>query len=119
MKLLTIIKAFNLHERFDFNILNEYEETTDYFLFDTRSDIPGGSGEKFNWDILRKYNGSKPFFLSGGIKPADAEIINTFRHPQLFGVDVNSGFETEPGIKDIEKLNFFLTKLYRHELSYR
>ncbi|NLO02470.1 MAG: phosphoribosylanthranilate isomerase [Bacteroidales bacterium] len=109
---LSVIKAINLHDKFEFSILKEYEGATDFFLFDTKSDLPGGSGEKFNWKILAGYSGKVPFFLSGGIGPSDAKIIQEISHPELFGIDVNSGFENEPGIKNIEKLNFFLNKLY-------
>ncbi|MDD4756387.1 MAG: hypothetical protein PHG29_09935, partial [Prolixibacteraceae bacterium] len=58
------------------------------------------------------YSGKVPFLLSGGIGLSDAKIIQEISHPELFGIDVNSGFENEPGIKNIEKLNFFLNKLY-------
>jgi phosphoribosylanthranilate isomerase len=109
---LTVIKAFNLHEKFDFDNLKNYEDMTDFFLFDTKSELPGGSGEKFNWQILEKYSGKIPFFLSGGIGPADVPIIKKVNHTRLFGVDVNSGFECQPGIKIIDKLKNFLTELY-------
>jgi phosphoribosylanthranilate isomerase len=109
---LTVIKAFNLHEGFDFDNLKRYEKAADFFLFDTKSGLPGGSGEKFNWKILERYNGRVPFFLSGGIGPADVQAIKQLTHPGLFGADVNSGFEVEPGIKNIDKLKNFITELY-------
>ncbi|MCD8282137.1 MAG: phosphoribosylanthranilate isomerase, partial [Prevotella sp.] len=77
------------------------------FLFDTRSTFAGGSGEKFDWSILRRYAGGTPFLLSGGIGPADAERITRFRHPQFIGIDINSCFETAPAVKDISKLKDF------------
>jgi phosphoribosylanthranilate isomerase len=73
--------------------------------------LPGGSGKKFNWEILEKYQENVPFFLSGGIGPEDAEAIRKLQHPQLFGIDLNSGFEDEPGVKNIEKLKAFITKI--------
>jgi phosphoribosylanthranilate isomerase len=106
-----VIKAFNLSESFKFEKLKEFETAVDYFLFDTKTDLPGGSGKKFNWEILEKYTGNIPFFLSGGIGPDDAESIKKLSHPQLFGIDLNSGFEEEPGVKNVEKLTAFINKL--------
>jgi phosphoribosylanthranilate isomerase len=90
---LKVIKAFNLNEDFDFSVLEAYERSADYFLFDTKSSLPGGSGKKFNWEILDKYTSKKPFFLSGGIRPEDVERIRQLKHPGLYGIDLNSGFE--------------------------
>jgi phosphoribosylanthranilate isomerase len=108
---LKVIKAFNLSESFKFEKLKEFETAVDYFLFDTKTDLPGGSGKKFNWEILEKYTGNIPFFLSGGIGPDDAGKIKKLEHPQLFGIDLNSGFEDEPGLKNIEKLREFIDKI--------
>lgn len=108
---LKVIKAFNLNEDFDFDSLGIYQKSVDFFLFDTKTDLPGGSGKKFNWKILEKYRGKVPFFLSGGIGPEDVEAINKLQHPQLFGIDLNSGFEDEPGVKNIENLKEFITKI--------
>jgi phosphoribosylanthranilate isomerase len=108
---LKVIKAFNLNEDFDFASLNTYEKSVDYFLFDTKTDLPGGSGKKFNWEILEKYKENVPFFLSGGIGPEDTEAIKKLQHPQLFGIDLNSGFEDEPGVKNIETLKTFITNI--------
>jgi phosphoribosylanthranilate isomerase len=108
---LTVIKAFNLNEEFDFSVLKAFEKSVDYFLFDTKTEVPGGSGKKFNWEILEKCRGKVSFFLSGGIGPDDAEDIKQLEHPQLFGIDLNSGFEDEPGVKNVEKLNTFITKI--------
>ncbi len=111
-----VIKAFNLQEDFDFSTLEAYDRSVDFFLFDTKSNLPGGSGKKFNWEILNRYTGKKPFFLSGGIKPEDAEEIKNLTHPALYGVDLNSGFEDEPGIKNIDLLENFLRELNGQEL---
>jgi phosphoribosylanthranilate isomerase len=108
---LKVIKAFNLNEDFDFTVLKSFEKSVDYFLFDTKTDLPGGSGKKFNWEILGKYQGKVPFFLSGGIGPEDAEAIKILEHLQLYGIDLNSGFEDVPGMKNIESLNRFLAEL--------
>jgi len=108
---LKIIKAFNLNEKFKFSDTRSWEKVADYFLFDTKSSQPGGSGQKFDWQILEKYNGHTPFFLSGGIGPDDAKSIKKINHSKLSGVDLNSGFEDEPGLKNIEKLKQFIDEL--------
>ena len=108
-----VIKAFGIDEKFDLEILKDYENCCEYFLFDTRTSQHGGSGKKFNWEILERYQLEKPFFLSGGIGPGDADEIKKIKQrvPQFFAVDVNSKFETEPGIKDISKLKQFMHDL--------
>ncbi len=107
-----VIKAFNLNEEFDFSQLKEYDRSVNYFLFDSKSSLPGGSGIKFNWNILTRYTGKIPFFLSGGIMPEDAEQIQQLDHPGLYGIDLNSGFEDEPGIKNSDKLKKFINYLH-------
>ena len=88
-----------------------YEDSCDYFLFDTPTPLYGGSGNKFDWELLKAYTGTTPFFVSGGIEPEDTEIINQLNFPQLFAVDLNSRFETSPGIKDIDKIRRFIKKI--------
>jgi len=108
---LKIIKAFSVDENFDFENTLQYEKVANYFLFDIKTENHGGSGQKFNWSVLDKYDGHIPFFLSGGIGPEDAESILKISHPKLTGVDVNSGFEDEPGLKNIEKLEKFIIEI--------
>ena len=108
---LKIIKVFNVNEKFNFSETEPFEKVADYFLFDTKTEIPGGSGKKFDWQILEKYTGHTPFFLSGGITLEDAKSIKEIIHPKLTGVDLNSGFEDEPGLKNIEKLKQFITEI--------
>lgn len=108
---LKIIKAFSVDENFDFETTLPYEKVANYFLFDTKTENHGGSGQKFNWSVLDKYDGHIPFFLSGGIGPEDAESILKTNHPKLTGVDVNSGFEDEPGLKNMEKLEKFIIEI--------
>ena len=108
---LKIIKAFNVDENFNFATTLSYEKVANLFLFDTKTPAHGGSGEKFDWTILEKYDGHIPFFLSGGIGPDDTESILNINHPKLTGVDLNSGFEDEPGLKNIEKLENFISKI--------
>jgi len=106
-----IIKVFHVDDDFDFQETKPFEEVVNFFLFDTKSDKPGGSGKKFNWEKLAEYKGEKLFFLAGGIGPDDLEEIKNFKHEKLIGVDLNSGFETEPGIKDYNQLKTFIIGL--------
>ena len=105
---IAIIKAFNIATATDLGATAPYAGLVDYFLFDTKGPSVGGNGEKFDWNILKAYNGDTPFLLSGGIGPDDAERIKSFRHHKCIGIDLNSCFEIEPGIKDIVKLKTFL-----------
>jgi phosphoribosylanthranilate isomerase len=108
---LKIIKVFNVDEKFNFASTEPYAKVANFFLFDTKTKERGGSGEKFNWKILEKYEGHTPFFLSGGIGPGDVESIKEINHPKLTGVDLNSGFEDGPGVKNIEKLGKFIDEI--------
>lgn len=108
---LKIIKAFPIDNEFKFSKTKAYEDVVDYFLFDTKTPQHGGSGEKFNWDVLASYKGNTPFFLSGGIGLDDVKELKALDHSQLVGVDLNSGFEDEPGLKNIEKLEKFIAQL--------
>lgn len=103
-----IIKAFATVSGFDFNILRTYKDACDYFLFDSAIDSRGGSGLKFDWKIMNKYCGDKPFFLAGGIDLPDTLMIKHIRHNSFFAVDINSRFETSPGIKDHRKVGKFI-----------
>ncbi len=108
---IDIFKAFSIDENFDFNTTKQYENCCNYFLFDTKGNDYGGNGIKFNWEILQKYKGNIPFLLSGGISAKDVNEIKKINHPQFMGVDVNSGFEIKPALKDIEKLKEFKSNL--------
>lgn len=94
-----IIKVFRVGQEFDFKSTQDYD-SAQYFLFDTHTIQFGGSGKKFDWDILRLYTYRKSFLLSGGIGPEDADHILQINHPQFMGIDINSKFEMSPGIKD-------------------
>jgi phosphoribosylanthranilate isomerase len=106
-----LIKAFGVDEDFDFGRLKAYEEVVDYFLFDTQTPGHGGSGKVFNWSLLDRYELDKPYFLSGGIGPEHLEDISNIKDKRLYAIDVNSRFELEPGLKQIDKLNDFKNKL--------
>ena len=109
---LTVIKAFRINDSFNFETVNRYEPYCNYFLLDTAGKIQGGTGSKFDWEILNKYTGKVPFFLSGGIGPEDAHALKQIRHPGFYGIDLNSRFETAPGIKDIALLKQFINELH-------
>lgn len=108
---IEIIKAFSVDENFDFKKIKAFENICDFFLFDTKGENYGGNGIKFNWEILQKYKGNTPFLLSGGISKQDAEEIKSIHHKSFEGVDVNSGFEIEPGMKNINDIKEFKYKL--------
>ncbi|MBS1760585.1 MAG: phosphoribosylanthranilate isomerase [Bacteroidetes bacterium] len=102
-----IIKAFRITGNEDIDeMIAPYDAVCDYYLFDTGSNNEsfGGTGKKFDWRILENARIEKPFFLSGGICVEDAAKIKMFKHPDFFGIDVNSCFETSPGVKDMSKI---------------
>ncbi len=103
-----VIKALNIATADDLLLAKDYEGVADYLLFDTKAQMVGGNGKKFDWDVLKHYDGGTPFILSGGIGPDDASKVNAFHHPMMAGIDLNSKFETEPALKDVEKLKSFL-----------
>ena len=113
---LSVIKAFNIGNEFSFETLIRYLTVCDYFLFDTKSDKPGGNGRKFDWKKLDKYSLDKPFFLSGGIGPLDTHLIKSITTRGLFAVDINSRFETAAGFKDAELVKTFI-KAIKNEKS--
>ena len=106
-----VIKAFNIATEEDFRQTRPYEGHASYFLFDTKGKAVGGNGEKFDWSVLNHYQGSTPFLLSGGIGPEDAEQVKNFHHPKCVGIDLNSRFETAPGLKDVAKLRTFIKQI--------
>ena len=105
---VAIIKTFSIATPDDLARTTDYEGAADYFLFDTKTPLVGGSGRQFDWTILTSYHGTTPFLLSGGIGPHDAARVNAFHHPQCIGIDLNSRFECAPALKDIQKLKAFL-----------
>ena len=107
----SMVKAFNIATASDLEQTKAYEGLVDYFLFDTKVTLPGGSGQQFDWSILDAYKGETPFLLSGGIGPDDAERVKSFRHPRCAGIDLNSRFEVAPALKDVKKLKEFLEKI--------
>lgn len=110
---IPVIKAFQINEYFDFNDVEGYLKYCRYFLFDTKTEAYGGSGSKFNWEILNKYKLGHPFILSGGIAAGDEDKIISINNPALIGVDVNSRFESSAGIKNVPLLKTFINNLSR------
>lgn len=110
---IKIIKTISVAEEADIFQYRQYAEVVDLLLFDTKSKTAGGSGKHFDWSVLETYDGELPFILSGGIGPDDVERVKCFAHPKCVGIDLNSRFETEPGMKDVEKLAVFLKALGR------
>lgn len=110
-----ILKVFSIKDHFNFDQLKPYELVCDYFLFDTKGQLPGGNGYTFNWDVLQTYPSTKPYFLSGGIGLEEAENIKKFllgeASQYCHAIDINSKFESEPGLKDVKKLELFKKKL--------
>lgn len=106
-----VIKVFSVGEAFDFSQLATYSSQVDYFLFDTQGKLPGGNGVSFDWQLLQAYDGEVPYFLSGGIGPEHATTLPDLQLPGLMAVDINSKFETKPGLKDPDLLRRFFSTL--------
>ena len=109
-----VIKTFSISDNYNFSILKSYEKNCNFFLFDTKGDLPGGNGINFDWDILKNYPLQKPFFLSGGIGTDNIDQIKKLLNSQLpiYAIDVNSKFEISPAKKNIDKLKLFKKELY-------
>ena len=110
---LKVIKVFNVLVEEDLERISEYESICDYFLFDTKTDKFGGSGKKFDWTVLQYYTGKTPFILSGGIGPGDINGLLSFKHDFFWGIDLNSRFEIDCGIKDPVLLQQFIKEFNR------
>ena len=108
---ITIVKALNIATADDLKQADRYCGMADYLLFDTKAQLAGGNGTRFDWSVLDSYKGTLPFILSGGIGPDDADRINGFSHPMMAGIDLNSRFELSPGLKNPDALKSFLTDL--------
>jgi len=110
-----VIKAFRINKKNEQNIdwmIKPYEEFCDFYLFDTGgTGNYGGSGEKFSWEVLNNNKINKPFFLSGGIGLEDIDAINSFTHPFLHAIDINSKVEIEPGVKNLDIVKQFINQI--------
>ena len=97
-----VIKSFSIDGKTPVDeLVAEFDEVCDYYLFDAAGKEPGGNGVQFDWKLISSSKIEKPFFLSGGIGLADAAKVKAFKHPDYYGVDINSQFEKEPGVKDM------------------
>jgi phosphoribosylanthranilate isomerase len=110
LKGVNIIKAFRVDNDFVFGQVNNYKPHVDFFLFVAKGDGYGGNGVAFDWNILKKYDNQKPYFLAGGVSLDNLDVLETII-PQPYAMDVNSKFEVEPALKDIEKLEDLFDKI--------
>ena len=101
---IRVIKVFSVGDSFDFSDLEKYKEVVDFFLFDTKGQERGGNGKTFDWGILKDYDQSIPFFLSGGIDNDNVSALESLKGMNIHAIDVNSKYEIEAGLKDIQKL---------------
>ncbi len=113
---IEVIKAFRLGTGNEINIdklVQKYDDSCDYYLFDTggQKETFGGTGIQFDWNILTASRIEKPFFLSGGVGLNDAAKVKAFNHPDFFAVDINSRFETTPGVKDMAMVLKFVKEV--------
>ncbi len=114
-----VIKSFGIDEDFEFATLSDYESVCHYFLFDTATPQHGGSGKCFDLRLLQNAAIRKPFFLSGGIDASILENADQLAALNVFGLDINSRFETAPGIKNTNSVQQFtqqLSDLQKHAL---
>jgi len=104
-----IIKVFSIDDDFNFDLTKPYREVVDYFLFDTKGKYYGGNAKPFNWEILGKYDQEVPFFLSGGLSPDNVNALGDIQKMNLHALDLNSGVEISPGLKDLQKVDNVIT----------
>lgn len=99
-----VLKAFQMDENFEFSLLEKYNTSVDYYLFDTRTLSFGGSGKSFDWQILKKCTNDKQYFLSGGISLDNLNGLSEIDLSKVHALDVNSKFEVNPGLKNLAML---------------
>ena len=109
---IAVIKVFSVGDENDFELTETFGRAVDYFLFDTKGKYYGGNAATFDWTLLQRYHHEIPFFLSGGITPGLVENdVQKLNHHQLHAIDVNSGVEARPALKDIEQIKAIKTIL--------
>jgi phosphoribosylanthranilate isomerase len=106
---LGVIKVFSIDEEFNFDLTKPYRDVVDYFLFDTKGKYYGGNAKTFNWKILSKYDQAVPFFLSGGLSPDNVNTLDDIQKMNLHALDLNSGVEISPGLKDLKKVETIIS----------
>lgn len=109
-----VFKAVGVDGAVDWETLRPYTDSVTMFLFDTSSPQHGGTGRKFDWNLLADYPLGTPYLLSGGIGPDDVDNIISAMRPGMAGIDINSRFESEPGVKDMKRLIDFILKLRQY-----
>lgn len=102
-----VIKVFKIKSAEDLSTMTDHTYA-EYYLFDTYTEAFGGSGTQFDWSILNHYTGNIPFLLAGGIGPDDTESVSSINHPMFRGVDINSKFESQPAVKDMDMIDSFI-----------
>ena len=112
----SVIKAFSVSTAYDFKGMENYSGCCDFFLFDTKCSGYGGSGQRFDWSLLDEYNGSVSFLLSGGLTTDCYEDLVMLNHTKLAGIDLNSGFEISPAMKDVDKLRTFINRIRKSDI---
>jgi phosphoribosylanthranilate isomerase len=113
---ISVVKAFRVSETDNLGYrIQEYMGSCDMFMFDTEGVGYGGTGKKFNWNQLQGVEVGKPYFLSGGVEPSDAQKLKEFsQKPEakaLFAVDINTKFEVMEGIKNMDLIKTFIKEL--------
>lgn len=113
---VSVVKAFRLSDNDSIDwMINPYMDVCDMFMFDTMGAGYGGTGKKFDWNVLKGSNIGKPFFLSGGIQPEDTPALKTFEQEPvaraMFAIDINSRFESAPGVKEMDKVADFIKEI--------
>lgn len=112
---IMVIKAFSIANAEDLKIVASYDNSVHMNLLDTKTVLMGGSGRKFDWTLLQDYSSKTPFLLSGGIDDTDIDAILAIDNPLFAGIDLNSKFETEPAVKNIDKLERFFKKVRQYK----
>jgi phosphoribosylanthranilate isomerase len=108
---LMVIKAVGVDRSVNWDDYAPYVGSVDLLLLDNKTPAHGGSGQKFDWSLLDSYPLAARYLLSGGIGPDDVDAIVSAMRPGLAGIDINSRFETAPGLKDINRLLHFILQL--------
>lgn len=108
---LKIFKTIHVGESLPVEMIERYAGCVDMFVFDTLTEKAGGSGRKFDWNLLENYNAEVPYLIGGGVSPDDIDNIVAAMRPHMVGIDINSRFEISPGIKDIRLLTHFILSL--------
>jgi len=108
---LGVIKVFSVGEDFDWSVVQPYKPVSDFFLFDTKGKYYGGNAQAFDWSQLQQYDQEIPFFLSGGLSPENIDDVALLKDMNLYALDVNSGVEDSPGVKNTSKIESVLKKL--------